>query len=184
MGDRSDEQLLAAVAGGDGEAMAELYRRHVDVVLAFLRRRVAEPEAALDLCAETFAAVLTSAERFEGGDRVAIAWVLTIARHKLVDSLRRRQIDDSARRELRTQAVTYTDDDLAEIELRASRGTSRIEALLAELPPAQREAITARIVEERDYAQIAGELRCSEQVVRQRVHRGLQRLRVLLKEPT
>jgi RNA polymerase sigma-70 factor, ECF subfamily len=184
MGGASDEQLLAAVAGGDGEAMAEFYRRHVDVVLAFLRRRVGEPELALDLCAETFAAVLTSAARFEGGDRVAIAWVLTIARHKLLDSLRRRRIDDSARRTLRARAITYTADDLAEVELRASRGASRMEALLAELPAAQRDAVTARVVEERDYAQIAQELRCSEQVVRQRVHRGLRRLRVLLKEPT
>jgi RNA polymerase sigma-70 factor (ECF subfamily) len=110
--------------------------------------------------------------------------VLTIARHKLVDSLRRRRVDDSARRALRARAITYSDDDLAEIEERASRGASRVEALLAELPPAQRDAITARIVEEREYTQIAGELRCSEQVVRQRVHRGLRRLRVLLKEST
>jgi len=32
-------------------------------------------------------------------------------------------------------------------------------------------------VDEREYAQITAELECSEQLVRQRVHRGLARLR-------
>ena len=50
-------------------------------------------------------------------------------------------------------------------------------ALLAALPPAQRRAIAAHVIDERPYADIAAEMRCSPLVVRQRVSRGLAALR-------
>ena len=45
------------------------------------------------------------------------------------------------------------------------------------LPADQRDAVQARIVEERPYPEIARELRTSEMVVRKRVSRGLATLR-------
>jgi DNA-directed RNA polymerase specialized sigma24 family protein len=51
------------------------------------------------------------------------------------------------------------------------------------LPPEQREAVLARIVDERPYAEIANEMQCSELLVRQRVSRGLRALRAQIKEP-
>ena len=56
----------------------------------------------------------------------------------------------------------------------------RLAQLFDELPIDLREAIAARILEERDYPQIAAELECSELVVRKRVSRGLSRLRAAL----
>lgn len=48
---------------------------------------------------------------------------------------------------------------------------------LETLPGEQRQAIEARVVHEREYLEIAQELRCSEALVRQRVSRGLRTLR-------
>jgi RNA polymerase sigma-70 factor (ECF subfamily) len=42
--------------------------------------------------------------------------------------------------------------------------------------------VLAHVVEDRDYAEIADHLRCSESVVRKRVSRGLAALRVRLQE--
>jgi RNA polymerase sigma-70 factor (ECF subfamily) len=50
-------------------------------------------------------------------------------------------------------------------------------AALAQLPARQRDAIRARILEERPYDEIADELQCSELVVRKTVSRGLRALR-------
>jgi len=58
----------------------------------------------------------------------------------------------------------------------------RLEALLAELPAEQREAVVARVIEERSYEEIGSELQCSPSVVRQRVSRGLRSLRSELEE--
>jgi RNA polymerase sigma-70 factor (ECF subfamily) len=48
---------------------------------------------------------------------------------------------------------------------------------LADLPAGERAAVSARVIEERDYGEIARSLGCSEMVVRKRVSRGLARLR-------
>jgi DNA-directed RNA polymerase specialized sigma24 family protein len=50
-------------------------------------------------------------------------------------------------------------------------------AMLAELPPDQREAVTAHVVEDRGYPELAASLHTSEAAVRQRVSRGLATLR-------
>ena len=64
------------------------------------------------------------------------------------------------------------------VEDLASLGdTSRLDRPLAQLPAVQRDAIRARVLDERSYTEIASEIDCSEAVVRQRVHRGLSRLR-------
>jgi len=51
------------------------------------------------------------------------------------------------------------------------------------LPEDQLGALRARIVDERDYSEIAKDLRCSEAVVRKRVSRALQTLRAAMEGP-
>lgn len=176
----SDAQLIErAVDHADGEAFAELYRRHVDAVLAYLRRRVPTPELALDLTAETFATAIASAHRFRAEGEVG-GWLYGIARNKLLESLRRGRVEDQARRALAQDPLVVTDADLDLVELRVVEGAEELERQLAKLPAELREALLARIVEERGYDDIAAELECSEQLVRQRVSRGLKRLRAAL----
>jgi RNA polymerase sigma factor (sigma-70 family) len=70
--------------------------------------------------------------------------------------------------------VVLDDDALERVELRASVDVRR---LLATLPASQREAVVRRVLADESYAVIADEIGCSEQVVRQRVSRGLAALR-------
>jgi DNA-directed RNA polymerase specialized sigma24 family protein len=49
--------------------------------------------------------------------------------------------------------------------------------MVADLPPDQRDAIRAHVIEDRDYAEIARSGRTSEAAVRKRVSPGLQVLR-------
>jgi RNA polymerase sigma factor (sigma-70 family) len=178
---RTDEQLLAAAARGDDAAFAVFYRRHVDAVVAFLRRRVPAPEQAFDLAAETFAVIALRPGEFRG-DGAATAWMYGIARNVLRDSLRRGRIEDAARRRLALEPLALTDADLAAVDERAAAGAEPLRAALAALPEPTRRALLARVVEERGYPEIAADLQCSEHVVRQRVHRGLARLRARLED--
>ncbi len=174
---------MAALAAGDADAFSAFYRHHLPAVSAYFARRVADREAAFDLTAETFAAVVVSASRFDPGRGPAIAWLLGIASHKLTDSVRRHRVESEARRRLALEPVTITDGDLERID-DAARAGPDLRELVAALAPDHRDAITAHVIEERSYAEIAADLRCSEAVVRQRVHRGLRRLREQLKETT
>jgi RNA polymerase sigma-70 factor (ECF subfamily) len=179
--EQSDEDLLAAIVAGDADGFSDFYRRHRPGVTAFFARRVSDREAAFDLTAETFAAVVVSAERFEPGRGPALAWLLGIASHKLVDSVRRSRVESEARRRLELEPVTMTGADLDQVDDARRSGPDLCELVTA-LPAEHRDAVTARIIDERPYREIAATLECSEAVVRQRVHRGLRRLRDQLKE--
>ena len=179
---RTDGELLAAVATGDGPAFAVFYRRHLPGVVGFLLRETGDREVAADLAAEVFAAVLLVAGRFrprEAGS--AVPWVRGIAQNKLRESRRRGRVEDRARRRLAFEPEALDDDDLARVDELASGAAGGVMELVDGLPERQRAALRARVIDGRSYGEIANELRCSELVVRQRVSRGLARLRDELK---
>ncbi len=169
-------------AARSAEAFAVFYDRRLPTVLAYCRRRVARPDQAFDLAAETFARALGSVDSFDAERGPAMAWVLRIARNLLIDAERRRVIDDRARRSLGLSRVELSDDDLAEIERLGDLGTSEATDALGRLPDEQRAAVWARVVLERDYDELAHDFACSNSVARKRVSRGLSALRAELKE--
>jgi RNA polymerase sigma-70 factor (ECF subfamily) len=174
---RSDRTLLELAVAREPEAFTVFYERHVDVVLAFLRRRTHNPETAADLMAETFAAALLALHA--GTDPleidVPIAWLLGIARNKLFESYRRGRVEAAAREKLGLEPLSLDDSDLALVDELSERDIVRQLAEL--LPPEQLEALRARVIDERDYEDIARDLQCSEAVVRKRVSRALRTLR-------
>lgn len=171
-------------AASSPEAFGEFYDRLFPRVLAFLRPRVGSPEQAFDLAAETFARSLERASSFEDRGRgSATGWVLTIARHLVVDAYRRSRVADDARVRLGMARIEILDEDLERLEETSGvDGSTSLSVALNDLPAEQRSALLARVVEERAYRDIAQELVTSEGVVRKRVSRGLQSLREHLKE--
>lgn len=181
--DVDDGALLLAAARGDGSAFELFYRRWLPAITSFHLRRVGSRELAFDLTAETFAGVVVGLGEFDPARGSAPAWLFAIAEHKLRSSYRRGRVEARARRELGHASLVLDDEDLARVEELASMGgPPQLHELLGELPAAQQAAVRARVLDERSYAEIAVDLKCSEAVVRQRVHRGLQRLRERLAE--
>jgi RNA polymerase sigma factor (sigma-70 family) len=177
-----DEALLAAAAGGDADAFAAFYRRHLGLVVGFCLRATGDREAAADLAGEVFAAALSACGRYRAKYGTAAPWLIGIAHNKLRESERRAVVQDGVRRRLRMQPLELGEDDLERVEALASAAQSAVVAAVEQLPEAQREAVRARVVEGRAYGELAVELRCSESVVRQRVSRGLARMRAQLSE--
>jgi RNA polymerase sigma-70 factor (ECF subfamily) len=173
----SDAELLKRTRD-DAEAFAVFYERWEGPILAWLQRRTKDPEVAVDLCGEVFASALGAAERFIGaGSGSAAAWLFTIARNTLLTSIRRGRVEEEARRRLQTwEPVHLHEVDLDAIVALESDGPALM-AALEQLPARQRDAVRARILEERPYEDIARELACSEMVVRKTVSRGLKALR-------
>ncbi|MGI8902650.1 MAG: RNA polymerase sigma factor [Solirubrobacteraceae bacterium] len=178
---RSDDELLGAAAGGDGAAFGAFYERHLPVVVAYVRRRARGGEVAADLTAEVFAAALVACPRYRPGEAPALGWLLGIASNKLRQSARHGRLDAAARRRLGLAEIVFVEDDLARVEELADAGSAAIEHL-TNLPEDQRSAVWGRIVEEKGYERLARELDCSEALVRQRVSRGLRRLRARLQD--
>ena len=182
--DACSDAVLLAGTRTDPDAFAVFYRRYERLILGYLLRRTQNPEIAADLTAEVFASALRAAGRYRPESSNALGWLLTITERTLVSSLRRGRVEARARRRLGIRdAVMFTGEDLERIETLASLDGQTL-ALLDGLPADQREAVRARILNERSYRDIAGELQTSELVIRKRVSRGLSTLKRQLEEPT
>jgi RNA polymerase sigma-70 factor (ECF subfamily) len=178
---QSDADLLL---GGSPDGFATFYRRHLAWVLRWLHGHVRDRELAADLAGEVFASALKSRMRFDPSRGAAEPWLQAIARNVLIDSLRRGRVEDRVRRELGIQPLALTDDDMARVDelIDQARGEMPATAALEQLPPGQVEVIRAHVLDEEEYVDIAGRLRCSPSVVRQRVSRGLRAMRTVLEE--
>jgi RNA polymerase sigma factor (sigma-70 family) len=177
--DRSPDEELLRAARRAPAAFGVFYERYEERMLRYFMARVGDAEVAADLTAETFAAALGGAHRYRPRKGPAAAWLFGIARNTLAMSRRRGRVEDRARRTIGAPVLELTDDVLARIEA-LERGPAL--ELVEELPPDERTAVRARVVDERDYGEIAKDLRCSEAVVRKRVSRGLARMRDRLGE--
>ncbi len=173
----TDGELLKRTRCGDRDAFGVLYERRHELVLAFLLKRTRNPEAAMDLMAETFAAALLAlADRPPDIDGSAAPWLLAIARNAMVDSFRRGTVESAARSRLALEPVPIDDSDIDRV-LQIAAETDLLVALADELPPDQFEAVRAHVLDEQGYGQIAQRLKCSEAVVRKRVSRAIAALR-------
>jgi RNA polymerase sigma-70 factor (ECF subfamily) len=173
----TDGELLERTRAGDHDAFGVLYERRHELVLAFLLKRTRDPEVAMDLMAETFAAALLAlADRPPAIAGTAAPWLLTIARNALIDSYRRGSVESAARRRLAFEPMQIGDSDVERV-LRVAAETDLLIRLSEELPADQFDALRARVLDERGYEEIARELACSPAVVRKRVSRAITTLR-------
>lgn len=178
----TDGELLRRAAHGDADAFSGLYRRHETIVAGYLARRCRDPELAADLTAETFAAAIAGAGGFRDEGQSALGWLLGIARNVLHRTWERGATERRARERLGVERVAVSDATLERVEALLDENDPHnplLQALDA-LPEAQRDAVRAHVLDEEPYADLAARWGVSEATVRQRVSRGLGRLRTTL----
>jgi RNA polymerase sigma-70 factor (ECF subfamily) len=83
-----DDELVVAVAGGEREALGELYERHAPALFTRLDRRCGDRGVVEEAVQDTFVAVWRSAGKFRGDSKVA-GWIWGIAIRRLIGVLRR-----------------------------------------------------------------------------------------------
>jgi|SRR5579875_610296 len=174
------------MTGVNGRRLTELFDQHAREILGFLARRTSDPEAAVDLLAETFAAAFEGRREFRGDDpRSERAWLFAIARNQLVDHFRSEQAHGSAVRRLRIERRELTDSEYERIEELA--GTRELRESVADqvdrLPVEQQDAVRLRLIDEFSYEEVAERLGITQQAARARVSRGLRTLRAALASP-
>jgi RNA polymerase sigma factor (sigma-70 family) len=175
----SDEELLE-LGRADAQAFGVFYDRYEDPMLGFLRRATGRADLAADLTAEVFAVALASLDAFRAELGTGRAWLFGIARHELAQTWRRGRVEAAARGRLGMEPMALSDDDLERIDRMAALAPLDSVSLLQALPTDQRAAVRGRVIDGRDYEDLAREFDCSELVVRQRVSRGLRTLRSLV----
>lgn len=151
------------------------YRQSLELIATrlrgFLRRRMQSlPDDVEDLVQETLLALHIQRASYDPTLPVS-AWVIAIARHKLVDLWRRR-----GRRDALHDVLDDVDESLLAVE--ADEGTAQRDLLrlLMALPEVQRQAIVMTKLEGLSVTEASVRSGVSESAIKVQVHRGLKRL--------
>jgi RNA polymerase sigma-70 factor (ECF subfamily) len=177
----SDEALVALVARGDEDALAELYDRVGRIAYGLALRVLRDERHAEDAVQEAFLQVWRSAATFRAERAKASTWILTLVHRRAVDLVRREE---------RRQADPLTDDSAAiapeETDeaawLRFER--ERVQAALKQLPDMQREALELAYYGGFSQSELADRLGVPLGTIKSRMFAGLARLRELLDDST
>ncbi len=131
-----------------GRALVDLYDRALPEVYGYLKPRCGDFALAEDLTAETFLAACDAVDREQVSD-VTVAWLIGIARHKLVDHWRREARHERQLRAVAEQTDAVNDPWDTQIDV------ATIERVLASLSAVNRLALTLRYLDGLPVAEVA-----------------------------
>jgi RNA polymerase sigma-70 factor (ECF subfamily) len=180
----SPDPLDAAVGrlrDGDEAAFREVYRAVQPPLLRYLTTLVG-PDDAEDVAAEGWSQAVRDLDRFSGGADGFRAWVTTICRNRAMDHLRRVRREPASGLDEVGAEERPDDVDVAAYVV-GQVGSEAAIALIATLPPDQREAIMLRTVLGFDAPTAARILGKRPGAVRTAAHRGLRTLARRLADP-
>jgi len=168
------ESLMAGYQDGDGTAAAALIERLSPPLHRFFLAQAISGRHADDLLQETWLRLHQVRHTYRPGEPV-LPWLYAIARHIRVDHFRR-----TRRREAREQQLEELPERAG--ATRPATGGPDVEAALRELPESQREVIVMLKVSGMSLEEVARATSTSVGSVKQKAHRGYEKLRSLLAE--
>jgi RNA polymerase sigma-70 factor (ECF subfamily) len=150
---------------------------HRDALVRFARRRLRDPSQAEDVVHDTFEAVMTRQAAFEGRSSLR-SWLIGVLKHKIVDHVRRNSRCDSlddledGAAPLEMACPHARPEELAELRQRLTHTLARIDRL----PPALRDAMHLRVLQDEPTATVCRVLAINETNLFVRLHRARRQL--------
>lgn len=143
------------------DELADLFARHGERVYGFLLARSGSRTVAEDLTSVTFEHA-ARAHAHGSGSELTEAWLVTVARRRLVDHWRsvgrdRRRLEQMRNRLLLRHVVDRRDDDIG------GDLSDDVELALSALPERQRAALALRYLDDFSVPEVAEALDCSYQ---------------------
>lgn len=176
--DRRHARWAQAARDGDERALVRLYDELHPPVASYLRLRVRSSHDAEDLVSTVFHRFLSNLERFDPRKGSVLGWVLVMARHALIDHLRRTRptvpVDDVA------EVLAGDLPDPLEGLIRTEQA-DRVRAVVAQLPAEARELLALHYGQGLRLRDIGGLLGLGEAAVKQRLSRLRRELRERLR---
>jgi RNA polymerase sigma-70 factor (ECF subfamily) len=181
----SDECLLARLAGGEREALEELFARYRSMAYRVAYRLLGHEADALDAVQDGFVKALTHLDSFQGRSSFK-TWLLRVVSNAALDLGRQRgrremlSLDAAAAKDSENSQPVVCEDPAQGLE-RADLRRLLNEAL-SKLPEAQRQTFVLHADAELSYREVAEALGISIGTVMSRLYYARQKLRVYLAE--
>ena len=151
----------------------QVYAEQLPRVLNFFRYRLGHTADVEDLTARTFEKAWRARHRYRRDVAGFATWLLTIARNVAIDHFRARRLDEP----LDSAAAMPSLDDTPERQAVQQSDAQRLAALLATLPPRERELIALKYGGDMTNRAIARATGLSESNVGTILHRAVEELR-------
>lgn len=172
------DEAFRLVQRGDQSAFATVYDLLADRVYGTVARVLRDPAMSQEVTQEVFVEVWRTASRFDDERGTITAWVITMARRRAVDRVRREQSQRNRIDELNdqpTESVTNPADEVI-----SSMDVTRVRTAVATLPDDQREVIELCFFEGLSHGDVARRLDLPLGTVKGRARGGLKKLRGLV----
>ena len=165
---------------GDEQAFATLWRHHNSKLTRFVQSKLMGSAIDADeVVSETWLNVARDLRKFDGGPSEFAAWLYTIARNRIIDSvrIRNRQVRPTADLD---EAFWMPSALNVERSFEGNQEVTRIITEIHKLPPAQSEVLLLRIISDLSVEETAKVVKKNANSVRVLAHRGLLTLRQAL----
>jgi RNA polymerase sigma-70 factor (ECF subfamily) len=181
----SDLELMNGIQAGDPEALSQLYDRYNGILKALILRVIHNEAEADDLLQEIFMEIWNQSKNFSSQKGKPLGWMVTLARRRAIDGLRKKQA--YARAEERLQAETEQQPDAwvhnsTEEEIELSDTRNLIRKVISGLPPAQQQAVELAFFRGMSQREIAAKTNTPLGTVKTRLELGLKKIYDGLKE--
>ncbi len=171
--------LLLATGRGDRQAFARVYRLSASSLFAVALRTLRQRDLAEEVLQDAYLGIWKKARQFDPDRGQAMAWMITIVRHRAIDRLRSQN---------RAPQAAATLDDIAELESHSEDGRSTfgsaaglaLRYCLEKLKDKQQEAIRLAYYYGPTHEELADRLGTPLGTVKSWVRRGLLQLKECL----
>jgi RNA polymerase sigma-70 factor (ECF subfamily) len=139
----SDEELMTNIRNRDEAALTTLYRRHSPLLRTIISRVVNNDADTEELVEELFIEIWNCADRYSREKGKALGWMVTVARRRAIDRLRKKQAYSRAEERLRESVKCDSEATHPSTADEAGRHDTAgiFQRLIGTLPAAQQQAI-------------------------------------------
>ena len=181
----TDLELMTAIQEEDPEALATLYDRYSGILKALILRVIHNEAEADDLLQEIFMEIWNQAKNFSAQKGKPLGWMVTLARRRAIDGLRKKQAYARAGERLQSESEQQPDawvHNATEEEINFSDTRILVRKVIDTLPPAQQQAINLAFFRGMSQREIAADTNTPLGTVKTRLELGLKKIYDGLKE--
>ena len=184
-GEPTDLELMHGIQQEDPEALSKLYDRYNGIIKALILRVIHNEAEADDLLQEIFMELWNQAKNFSAQKGKPLGWMVTLARRRAIDGLRKKQAYARAGERLQNETEQQPDawvHNATEEEINFSDTRVIIRRVINSLPPAQQRAIDLAFFRGMSQREIAAHTNTPLGTVKTRLELGLKKIYDGLKE--
>ncbi len=181
----TDLELMLAIQREDPEALSQLYDRYNGILKALILRVIHNEAEAEDLLQEIFMEIWKQSKNFSAQKGKPLGWMVTLARRRAIDGLRKKQAYNRAGERLLAETEQQPEawiHNATEEEITFADTRVIVRRMINSLPPAQQQAIDLAFFRGMSQREIAANTNTPLGTVKTRLELGLKKIHDGLKE--